>query len=96
MNTMKISESVNHTAISNSLGSHRLCPPGSSVHGILQATILEWVAIPISRDSPNQLIEFKSPTLGADSLPSEPPEKPFHFYFQSVPTPERLCRRINH
>ena len=25
--------------------------PGASVHGILQATILEWVAIPISRDS---------------------------------------------
>ena len=23
--------------------------PGSSVHGILQATILEWVAIPFSR-----------------------------------------------
>ena len=26
-------------------------PPGSSVHGILQARILEWVAIPISRGS---------------------------------------------
>ena len=25
--------------------------PGSSVHGILQARILEWVAIPFSRDS---------------------------------------------
>ena len=24
-------------------------PPGSSIHGILQATILEWVAIPFSR-----------------------------------------------
>ena len=24
-------------------------PPGSSVHGILQASILEWVAIPFSR-----------------------------------------------
>ena len=27
------------------------CPPGSSVHGILQARILEWVAIPLSRGS---------------------------------------------
>ena len=27
------------------------CPPGSSVHGILQARILEWVAIPFSRGS---------------------------------------------
>ena len=26
-------------------------PPGSSVHGILQARILEWVAVPISRGS---------------------------------------------
>ena len=24
-------------------------PPGSSVHGILQARILEWVAVPFSR-----------------------------------------------
>ena len=24
-------------------------PPGSSVHGILEARILEWVAIPFSR-----------------------------------------------
>ena len=26
-------------------------PPGSSAHGILQARILEWVAVPSSRDS---------------------------------------------
>ena len=26
-------------------------PPGSSVHGILQAIILEWVAMPSSRES---------------------------------------------
>ena len=26
-------------------------PPGSSVHGILQARILEWVAVPFSRGS---------------------------------------------
>ena len=32
-------------------------PPGSSVHGILQARILEWVAIPISKDIPDPEIE---------------------------------------
>ena len=32
-------------------------PPGSSVHGILQARILEWVAIPFSRASPYPGIE---------------------------------------
>ena len=38
--------------------------------GILQARILEWVAIPSSRDLPNPGIEPRSPTLQADSLPS--------------------------
>ena len=50
-------------------------PPGSSVHGILQARILAWVAIPFSRDLPNPGTEPKSPSLQADSLPSEPPGK---------------------
>ena len=32
--------------------SHGLCSlPGSSVHGILQTRILEWVALPFSRGS---------------------------------------------
>ena len=28
-------------------------PPGSSVHGILQARILEWVVLPFSGDPPD-------------------------------------------
>ena len=51
-------------------------PPGSSVHGILQARILEWVSMPSSRDLPNPGTEPGSPTLQADSLLSEPPTKP--------------------
>ena len=47
----------------------------SSVHGILQARILEWAAIFFSRDLPNPGIEPGSPALQADSLPSEPPGK---------------------
>ena len=36
----------------STLSDHTDCsPPGSSVHGILQARILEWVAIPFSRGS---------------------------------------------
>ena len=50
-------------------------PSGSSVHGILQARILEWVSTP-PRDLPKPGIESRSPTLQADSLPSEPPWKP--------------------
>jgi len=38
-------------------------PPGSSVHGILQARILEWVAISFSRDLPYQGIKPASPAL---------------------------------
>ena len=51
-------------------------PPGSFVHGILQARILEWVAVPSSRDLPNPRIELRSPALQVDSLPSEPLGKP--------------------
>ena len=47
-------------------------PPGSSVHGILQARIREWVTIPFSSDLPDRGIEPGSPPLQADSLPSEP------------------------
>ena len=40
--------------------------------GILQARILEWVAMPSSRGIfPNPGIEPKSPALQVDSLPSE-------------------------
>ena len=52
-------------------------PPGSSVHGILQARIMAWVAIPFSRDLPDPGIKPRSPALWVDSLASEPPEKPF-------------------
>ena len=47
-----------------------------TVHGILQARILKWVAIPFSRGLPNPGIEPRSPTLQADSLPAELPGKP--------------------
>ena len=51
-------------------------PPGSSVHGILQARILEWVAMPSSGYLRHPGIEPRSPALQVASLPAEPPEKP--------------------
>ena len=52
------------------------CSPAvASVHGILQARILEWVDIPFSRGS-SPVMEPESPALQADSLPCEPPGKP--------------------
>ena len=47
--------------------------PGSFIHGILQARILEWVAIPSPVAHLDPGIKPESPTLQANSLPSEPP-----------------------
>ena len=41
--------------------------PDSSVHEIIQARILEWVAIPFSRGSSQP----RSPALQADTLPAQ-------------------------
>ena len=50
-------------------------PPGSSIHGIFQARILECVAISFSRGSYRPRDQTRSPALQADALPSEPPGK---------------------
>ena len=42
-----------------------------TVHGILQARILELVAVPSPEDLPNSGIESRSPALQVDSLPAE-------------------------
>ena len=50
-----------------------LCNPmDHTVHGILQARILEWVAFPSPGDLPNAGIEPRSPTMQADSIPAKP------------------------
>ena len=41
--------------------------------GILQASVLEWVAMPYSRGSSQPRDQTHVPTLQADSLLSEPP-----------------------
>ena len=51
-------------------------PSASSVSRILRARTLQWVAIPFSRDLRDPGIKPGSPSLQADSLLSEPPEKP--------------------
>ena len=38
--------------------------PGSSVHGIFQARILEWVFLSSSRDLPDPGVETTSPLIG--------------------------------
>ena len=50
--------------------------PGSSVHGFLQARILEWVAISFPGDLPNPGIKVASPALAGRFFTTKPPEKP--------------------
>ena len=72
----KMCESESRPVVSTSLRPHGL--PDSSVRGILQTRILEWVLCPSPGDLPNPGIEPIPPTLQADSLPSEPPGKSNH------------------
>ena len=54
-----------------------LCNPMDyTVHGILQARILEWGPFPSPGELPNPGIKPRSPALQADSLPAEPQGKP--------------------
>ena len=55
--------------------------PDSSVNGIFQARVLDWIAISFSGDLPDPGSEPRSPALQADALPSEPPGKPIGSIF---------------
>ena len=45
------------SGVSDSATPWTVAPPGSSVHGIPQARVLEWVAMPSSGDCPNSGME---------------------------------------
>ena len=51
-------------------------PPSSSVHGILQARILEWLPFLFPGNLPDSVAELGSTPWQADSLPSEPHGSP--------------------
>ena len=63
-------------------------PPGSSEHGILQARILGWVAMPSSGDLPDSGIKPVSLTVNlhwqVGSLPLVPPGKPIMGYYSAI------------
>ena len=62
--------------------------PGSSEHGILQARILGWVAMPSSGDLPDSGIKPASLTVSlhwqVGSLPLVPPGKPIMGYYSAI------------
>ena len=63
-------------------------PSGSSIHGILQARILEGLPFPPPGDLPEPGIEstsLLSPALQVDSLPLAPSGKP-EMYMMFVPS----------
>ena len=67
-------------------------PPGSSVHGVSQARIPEWVSMPFSKGSSHPGSEPESAlsaALRANSLPTESSEKP-----RIVSNHERVLARI--
>ena len=78
----------------------------STVNGILQARILQWVAFPSPGDLPKAGIEPRSPSLQEDSLPAEPLGKPKNTGVGSLSLLQRIlptqgsnlglphCRRI--
>ena len=53
-------------------------PPGSSVQGISQARILEWIAISFSRGSSQPRVEPTSPILASGLFTTEPLGKPIN------------------
>ena len=58
--------------------------PGSSVHGIFQARILEWVAISFSRGSSRPRDHTWVSRIAADALPSKPSGKPSNRLFRPI------------
>ena len=70
---------VSCSVLSNFLQPMDCSPSGSTVYGILQARILEWVTISSSRGSSqprDQTTSPMSPALQVDSLPAESSGKP--------------------
>ena len=71
-------------------------PPGSSVHGIFQARILEWVAMPSSRGSSQPRDPTRNPHLlhlhwQAGSLPLGTWEAPSFYQNTRVPCVPIVC-----
>ena len=81
-----------------------LCSPmdhsqlGSSVHWILQAGILEWVAMPSSRGSSAQGSNpsLMSPALAGRFLALAPPRKPAHLGDRSIKQQQQQHNKMQH
>ena len=78
----------------DSLQPHGCSLPGFSVHGILQARILEWVAMPSSRGSSHARDLTQVSCLHVDSWPSEPSGKPIASWVSNYDTNSKKTHSI--
>ena len=67
---------ISHLVVPTLRGPMDYSPIGSSVHGISQARILEWTAIPFSRGSSQSRDRIRVSCIVGRFLPSELPRKP--------------------
>ena len=81
---------VSSSVMFYTLGPYGLEPSRLLVHGILQARILEWVAMPFSRDLSDPRIKLGSCIAGG-FLTTEPPGKPKYY----KPIPHHPPKAIN-
>ena len=68
---------LSHSVVSDSCDPMDCSQPGSSVHGILQARILDWVAMPSSRGSSWLRDQTCVSCIAGAIFTTEPPGKPF-------------------
>ena len=83
-----------------------LCNPRTGVHqallsmGFSRQAYWHWLSFPSAEDIPHPGIEARSPTLQADSLPSEPPGKLMntgvgcHIFLQGLNPSFLHCRQF--
>ena len=85
------------SVVSDSLRPVDCSPPGSSVHGILQARILESrLPFPTPRDLPNTGIEpvsLASPALAGRFFTTAPPGKPYVRIYKCI-FPRFYCKSL--
>ena len=71
-------------------------PPGSSVHGISQARILEWVDISFSRGSSNPEIEHASHALEFFTTHQGSPSRPVYCFIFNKWTKQSWFIKLHH
>ena len=69
-------------------------PPGSSVYGILQVRILQWITISSSRRSSQPRDQTQASHIAGRLFTAEPLRKPKITIYPSNPTSGQICKRI--